>query len=203
MKSIVFKVFAVSIALGVAVFALAGSAGASHVTVEVSVPDQSAAGGTDTLLVTLRSADQGVPLADAAVTLYADASFGRVNSEVQLGQTVTDQDGVAIVKFHPLSAGDHQIRIQYVSPGESQPEVTTTSVSLPGVTSQLYQSTAGVKIPGLNVWLLIAVVATVWAVLLSVAWRVIAIAHAGPDGTAPEATGGRPADARAGPMGAR
>ena len=76
MKSIVFKVFAVSIALGVAVFALAGSAGAAHVTVAVSVPDQSTAGGTDTLLVTLRSADQGVPLADAVVTLYGEASFG-------------------------------------------------------------------------------------------------------------------------------
>ncbi len=202
MKSIVFKVFAVSIALGVAVFALAGSAGASHVTVEVSVPDQSTAGGTDTLLVTLRSADRGVPLASVAVSLYADASFGGVDSQVELGQTVTDQSGVAVVKFHPLSAGDHQISVQYVSPGESQPEVTTTSVSLPGVTSQLYQSTAGVKIPGLNVWLLIAVVATVWAVLLSVAWRVIAIAHAGAERTAPEATHGKRADAQTGSMGA-
>jgi hypothetical protein len=35
-----------------------------------------------------------------------------------------------------------------------------------------------VNIPGLNVWLLMAVVAAVWAILLSVAFRVIAIAHA-------------------------
>ena len=198
MKSIVFKVFAVSIALGVAVFALAGSAGAAHVTVAVSVPDQSTAGGTDTLLVTLRSADQGVPLADAVVTLYGEASFGGVSSEVELGQTVTNENGVATVRFHPLFAGDHAVRVEYVAPGENEPEVVTTSVSLPGVTSQLYQSTAGVKIPGLNVWLLIAVVATVWAVLLSVAWRVIAIAHAGADAAAAEAAGGWRADAHAG-----
>lgn len=77
-----------------------------------------------------------------------------------------------------MSAGEHEIRIQYVLPGDSEPETATASVTLPGVTSQLYQSTAGVQIPGLNVWLLMALVATVWAILLSVALRVIAIAHA-------------------------
>ena len=192
MKSIVAKVLVVSITLGVAIFALAGTAGASHVKVDVSVPSEVSGGGPGAVQVRLSSADDGLPVANAAVTLYASESFGQVTSDVELGQVVTDQNGVAVVKFHPLSAGDHEIRVQYVLPGNSEPEVTTASVALPGITTQLYRSSAGVQIPGLNVWLLIAVVATVWAILLSVAVRVIAIAHAGSD-EAPRAglAGGR------------
>ena len=181
MKSIVARMLVVSIALGAAVFALAGTAGASHVKVDISVPSEVTAGGPAAVQVRLSSADEDLPVANATITLYASESFGRVTSDVELGQTVTDQNGVAVVRFHPLSAGDHQIRVQYVAPGESQPEVATASVTLPGVTSQMYRSSAGVQIPGLNVWLLIALVATVWAILLSVAVRVIAIAHAGGD----------------------
>jgi hypothetical protein len=45
----------------------------------------------------------------------------------------------------------------------------------------LYRSTAGIQVPGLNVWLIVAVVSTVWLILFSVAVRVIAIARAGDD----------------------
>ena len=47
--------------------------------------------------------------------------------------------------------------------------MATWSHDVSGAPHQLYQSTAGVQIPGLNVWVLMAVVATVWAILLSVA----------------------------------
>jgi uncharacterized membrane protein len=57
-------------------------------------------------------------------------------------------------------------------------------MTLAGGNVQLHRSTAGVNIPGLNVWLLIALVTTVWAILLSVALRVIAISRAGGDGGA-------------------
>ena len=197
MKSIVARVLVVSIALGVAVFALAGTAGASHVKVDISVPTEATGGGPAAVQVRLSSADQGLPVANAAVTLYASETFGQVSGDVELGQTVTDQNGVAVVRFHPMAAGDHEIRIQYVTPGAKDPEVTTASLTLPGVASQLYQSSAGVRIPGLNVWLLIAVVATVWAILLSVAVRVIAIAHAGSDEVASEPARVRRADAQA------
>ncbi len=190
MKSIVAKVLVVSIVLGAAVFALAGTAGASHVKVDVSVPNEVTGGGPEAVQVRLSSADEGLPVANAAVTLYASETFGRVSGDVELGQTMTDQNGVAVVRFHPMSAGEHEVRVQYVTAGGKEPEVTTASVTLPGITTQLYQSSAGVQIPGLNVWLLIALVAAVWAILLSVAVRVIAIAHAGNDEAAPAGLAG-------------
>ena len=188
-SQIVVKVILVSIALGAAAVALAVPASASHVEAEITTE------GPAALQVKLRSADQGLPIANAAVTLSADESFGGVAGRVELGQTSTDQNGVATVRVHPLSAGDHEVRIEYVAPGETEPEVVTAFVTMPGITSQLYSSSAGVQIPGVNVSLLIALVATVWAVLLSVALRVIVIARAGTDAGAPTsqagATGGR------------
>jgi hypothetical protein len=181
MKSIVAKVMLVAVALGAALFALAGTADASHVSATIIVPDEAAVGRPVEIQAVLKGADDGVPMAGTPVLFFTDASFGGVEGEVQLGQAVTDENGVAALIYEPRSASEHQIRIEYTLPGDSEPETITMSMNVASDGSQLYRSTAGVDIPGLNVWLLIAVVAIVWAILMSVAVRVIAIAHAGRD----------------------
>jgi hypothetical protein len=181
MKSIGIKIMLVSVALGAAVFVLAGTASASHVNAVITVPDQATVGQPVEVQATLRSVDGGLPLAGTPVTFFTDASFGGVSGEVVLGRAVTDENGVATLTYEPRSASEHQIRVEYLLPGETEPEVATRSISVVGGGSQLYRSTAGVEIPGLNVWLIIALVTGVWAILLSVALRVIAIARAGGD----------------------
>jgi len=69
--------------------------------------------------------------------------------------------------------------VEYLTPGAGEPEVATWSHDVSGAPHQFYRSTAGVQIPGLNVWVLMGVLAAVWAILLSVAARVIAIAGTG------------------------
>jgi hypothetical protein len=181
MKSIAVKAMLASVALGAAVFALAGTASASHVNAVITVPDQATVGQPVEVQAALRYADEGLPVKSTPVTFFTDASFGGVTGDVVLGQAVTDEDGVATLTYEPRSASEHQIRVEYLPPGETEPEVVTRSISVVDGGSQLYRSTAGVEIPGLNVWLLIAVVSGVWAILLSVALRVIAIARAGGD----------------------
>ena len=181
MKSIAIKVALISLALGATTFALAGTADASHVKAEIAVPSQATVGHPVQARVSLHSAGDGSAIANAPVTFYSEASFAGVTGDVELGRSVTDENGVAILNYQPRSAGDHQIRVAYASPGDGEPEVTTISVSVAGGPQQLYRSTAGIQIPGLNVWLLIAGVTGVWAILFSVALRVIAIARAGTD----------------------
>lgn len=168
-----------------AIFALAGTASASHVLVEVAVPEQAAVGNAAAVQVSLRSADDGLAVANAPVVFYTDASFGGVSGEVELGRAVTDENGVATLNYQPRSAGEHEVRVEYVTPGDSEPEVAATSITVVGA-SQLHRSTAGVQVPGLNVWLIIALVTGVWAILFSVGLRVVAIARAGSDETVPE-----------------
>jgi hypothetical protein len=62
--------------------------------------------------------------------------------------------------------------------------VFTTTFDVSGG-EQLYRSAAGLDVPGLNVGLLMAVLATVWSILLWVAFRLVAIARAGGESRAP------------------
>ena len=176
------KAMLVAVAMGAAVFALAGTAEATHATLTVVAPERLTAGNSVDIQAVLHSAHGGESVAGATVTFYMDGAFAGVDGEMLLGQAVTDENGVAVLNYEPRAAGEHQLRVEYLTPGESEPEEATWSHSVGGATGQLYSSTSGVQIPGLNVWLLIAVVAAVWAILLSVAARVIAIAHAGDNG---------------------
>jgi len=187
MKSVAVKAIVVAVGIGAAIFALGGAAEASHVTVNVTTtPEQ--VGRPATVQVALRSTDGGLPVPNTPVVFYTQESFGRVTGEVELGRAVTNQDGVAVLNYQPRSPGDHQIRVEYVTPGEGQPEAGTTSISVADG-PQLYRSTAGIHVPGLSAWLIIALVTAVWAILFSVALRVVAIARAGTDvGAAPEPT---------------
>ncbi|OGO51573.1 MAG: hypothetical protein A2148_01485 [Chloroflexi bacterium RBG_16_68_14] len=178
---LVAKLLLLAVVLGGASVALASTAGASHAKLEVVAPSQLTVGDSADVRVMLRSAGDVLPIAGATVTFYMEASFGGVDGEVAIGQAVTDENGVAVLPYQPRSSGDHQIRVEYLTPGTSEPEEAVWSHSVAGTTQQLYRSTAGVQIPGLNVWLLMAVLAGVWAILLSVALRVVAIARAGAD----------------------
>jgi len=186
MKSMV-KVLLLSVALGGAILGMGRTADASHTTLDVVAPGQLTVGDSVDIRAVLHSADDGHPVAGATLTFYMKASFGGVEREAVLGRAVTDKNGVALLPYQPRSEGKHLIRIQYSTPGANQPEEVTWSHSVAGTTQQLYRSTAGVQIPGLNAWLLMAVVAGVWTILLSVALRVIAIARAGAEaGVAPQ-----------------
>lgn len=203
MKSIAIKAILVSMALGVAVFSLGGTASATLVSAVITVPDEAAVGHPAAIQARLRTADEGVPVAGTTVTFFTHASFAGVSGEVELGRAVTDETGVATLTYEPRAASEHQIRIEYLPPGEEEPAVATTSISVIDGNTQLHRSTAGVDIPGLNVWLIIAIVSLVWAILLSVALRVIAIARAGgdPEMAAEVATGSVHAASQSRPSG--
>jgi len=188
MKAISIKAVLAAVAVAGALFALAGAgtASASHVVVEVAGPNEATVGSAVTVQASLHSADDGLPLANTPVAFYTEGSFAGVSGEVELGTAVTDQNGLAILRYEPRSAGEHQIRVEYLTPGEATPETATASVISVAGASQLYQSTSGIQVPGLNVWLIIALVTVVWSILFSVGLRVVAIARAGGDETVSE-----------------
>jgi len=93
---------------------------------------------------------------------------------------------VAVLGYEPRAAGEHQMRVEYLPVGATDAEEVTWSQSVAGTTEQLHQSTSGIQVPGINVWILMVVLATVWTILLSVALRVVAIAHDGREVDLPE-----------------
>ncbi len=181
MNSMALRVLLSALVVGAAVFALAKTAVASHLMVEVSASDQLEVGQPAQLQIALRSADGAQHPANVQVTVYTEVSFGGVTGEVELGTALTDANGVAVLDFEPRLAGEYELRIEYLHSGDAEPEVATAVVTVAG-TSQLHQSTSGIQIPGLNVWLIIALVGSVWSILFSVGLRVFAIARASANG---------------------
>jgi hypothetical protein len=194
------RVVLVSVALATAVLGLRGTADA-RTKLEMKAPSQLTVGDSVDVQAVLHSAEDGLPVAGATVAFYTAASFGGVDGEVLLGQTVTDANGVADLNYQPRSAGLHQLRVEYLTPGATVPEEAFWPHSVAGATKQVYQSKAGVQVPGLNVWLIIALVAGVWFLLFSVGLRVFAIARADGNGRNDHGTG-RAASADRGQRGA-
>ncbi len=178
MKTISVIAVVTVLAIAIAGFGLAGTASAAHVVATITTPDVLQVGQPSALQVTLLSENQ--PVADTVVTIYTDASFGGVAGEVEIGTTTTNENGIALFEYEPRRASDHKLRIEFLAPGDTEPTSIGVTVSVAGA-SQLHQSTAGVQSPGLNVWLIIAIIGGVWTLLFSVGWRVFAIARAETD----------------------
>ncbi len=185
MKTISIIAVATVLAIVIAGFGPAGTANAEHVLATITSPDVFEVGQSSQVQVTLLSENQ--PVANTVITVLTDASFGGVDGEVVIGTATTDANGLAAFEYEPRHASAHELRIEFLAPGDTELTRTAVTVSVASVL-QLHQSTAGIQVPGLNVWLIIDLIISVWALLFSVGWRVFAIAYAGTEATltAPE-----------------
>ena len=163
--------------LGVA-FVPGGVVHASQVEVEISAPKEAQVGHEVQIRVTLRSSGDGVPIVDAEVTLLREASFARVVGDVELARAATDQDGVATLLYEPTVAGEQNLKLEYTVPDGAEPQTAALTISV-AEGPQIQRSTAGIRVPGLNVWALIAVLSAVWAILLTTALSMVRIGRIG------------------------
>ena len=171
------------LAVGAIAVALAGPALASHVAARSTVTDEGTVGEVLSIAVDLRSED-GTRLPGTTVIFYLHMSFAGVAGEAEIGRAVTDETGVANLAYRPRLAGHHELRMEYVTPGDGEVEMITTAFDVTGG-EQLYRSATGIDVPGVDVGLLMAILAIVWSILLWVAFRLVAIARAGGESTAP------------------
>jgi len=143
--------------------------------------------------VTLLAASDGTPITvtGAQVTLYEERSFGSVRGDVEVARAAANEDGVAVLLYEPRTAGERKLAVQYTLPGQPQPAKTTFGISV-AEGPQLYRSTAGIRVPGLNVWLIIAVISAVWGILFTAAFLMLRIARAGQRAMPPVAGGSWP-----------
>jgi len=176
------------LAVGTMTVAIAAPVVASHVVVRTSFPGAGTVGELVRLAIDIRTPD-GAPLSGTTVTYYLHMSFAGVEGEAEIGRAVTDDQGVATIRYQPRAAGLHEVRMEYLAPGATTVEEVVGSFDVAGGT-QLYRSAGGVDIPGINPGLLMVIVGAVWLILLSVSFFLIAIARAGgaaepPRGDAP------------------
>lgn len=169
----------VPVGLLVAAFILlqAGPALADHLAVDVSAPDSAAPGERFEIRASVRLLESGDPVEGVEILFYSDARFAGVAGEIELGRSVTDAAGVAVFPLDLAVSGTHAIRVEAIAGPEIQPESVSIPVTVGG---QLVRSEAGVDIPGFGGWIVAAVIALVWAIMLLSVVRVVRVARAGP-----------------------
>ena len=136
----------------------------------------------DTIPITAVLKDgKGSPIPRAPVILWSPASFLGTGGALRLGQSITDAQGKAIFHYEPRSQGPVTLNAYF--PGDSRYEPVQASVELrvQGA-AQLYQQTAGIHVPGVGVWMLVALMIGVWSVYLTVMVLLRRVARAGLDG---------------------
>lgn len=183
--SAMLKATAITLALGLALVAGAAwaDAPATAVSLKLAAPTVTTLAKDTELSATLLRAD-ATPIRGAVVHFYADASFAGVNGRVHLGQATTDAQGVATIHYSPRHNGNLTVYAEFTGDGRYQAAESAATLQVTG-SPPLYQETAGIQVPGLNSWLLIAVLTVVWAILFSVAIFILSIARAGASAPAP------------------
>jgi hypothetical protein len=160
--------------------ALASGAEAATLTIRITQEGEAVANQPSVFTATVTGADNGRPAFGVNVTFFVKDSFGKVIGNAEIGHGLTDAHGVVSVTYELREPGPREISVEATAKDGSAGKATTT-VTVGGSPVQAYVQKAGVQIPGLNSWLIIALLSTVWGILLWVAVTVIRIAGAGDD----------------------
>jgi hypothetical protein len=122
--------------------------------------------------------DAGQPVAGVSVEFYVTAAFGKTSGDAEIGRAVTDSAGVASITYEPRTAGARAFRVQATATDGSIAKAAAT-IDVADAPAQLYTQTAGIKIPGVNVWLIMALLTVIWGTLFGVGITLLRIAQAG------------------------
>jgi hypothetical protein len=155
------------VATGALLFGLSGmtaSVNADHIEIEAIFPESVATGDVIDVRVIVRTAS-GQRIADATVIALEEATFTGVTDQVEIARGITNELGVATLRWQVRTASSLAITLQWATPGD--PEFETEQVPPVDVTAgaQLERSTSGVKIPGFGAWVLIALLVGVWGLI--------------------------------------
>jgi hypothetical protein len=155
-----------------------GSVAAAQAThVELSLPGEGKVGeesAVDALLVDVG----GSPIEGVEVVFYTPAEFANVSGEIEIGQAVTGEKGIASVAYMPRSWGEQTIIARFAGNSQYAPSETSATILIePG--PQLYAEEAGVSVPGIGVWVLAAALGAVWTIFFIVALLLGLIAQIG------------------------
>lgn len=117
---------------------------------------------------------QGKAMPNATIVFSSPATFGGVVSEMELGEILTDMDGIAVLDYQLRIEGENQFIARYHGDDAHQPAEASVITQATG-TAQLSERSAGVKVPFLGSWTLVLVLMGVWSVYLVVMILIIQI----------------------------
>lgn len=178
--------------------------------IELSFQEGAALGDHIWMRATLTDPHDGAPIEGAAIAFEAMVAWGEeMVGWMSLGEATTDRTGTATLTTQMRSSGELEVRAVFLGGDGFAPASGSAHLEVMG-DARLYEPTAGIRVPWLNLWVLAAVIGLVWGTYLLVGARLIAIARPVPAiaaeasaHAAPGATSRRAFLTRALPIGAQ
>lgn len=128
------------------------------------------------MLLTARLLDsQGQPVVGETVAFYFNVDFF-VQDLMEIGEAVTDEEGVATLEYTPRTGSPVRVVAQYQGNGRYSAGQAEAGVEMEhGV--PFYVPRAGLGMPSLAPWILALVVGAIWSTYLLVMYQVLCIAR--------------------------
>ena len=155
----------------------AGAQGPDATALELRLPPEGTVGQEMTVSARLTN-ETGVAVAGAEVAFRWAVKFMNVGSDLELGRTVTDEQGTATLSVVHRGEGEMMITARFDGNTQYGPASATGAVPIQPGPPQ-YLEKAGVRIPGINVYLLAGVLGTVWSIYFVVMTLILLIAREG------------------------
>ena len=149
-------------------------------TLTMNTPDQ-AETGQPLILAALVKDDLDKPVSDIQVKFFIESDFF-VKGMMEIGETVTNEQGLAKIDYIPSQAGVIQVVARYESGSGSEPVETKREVNITGSNKSFYNTLIGIQFPNsFLIWMiaLAVIVIGIWGTFLYVLSQVLVIS----DGT--------------------
>ena len=148
------------------------------VHLEVQIPQEIHLGTTVTIRAFLTD-EHGDPIPGATIAFERPAFWGaEANGHMVIGTAVTDQEGVATITDQMRTGGDSDVDAVFAGDQKYAMAEASGEFTVVGE-GQLYESHAGIRIPWLNLWVLVGVIGLVWTLYFVVGLRILAVVRAG------------------------
>lgn len=168
---------AILVALALLLFSSVAQGAGPEPGLTLQAPAQGTLGQTATVQSTLLTPG-GSPVAGATIQFFSPTSFLSTIGEVLLGEAVTNGDGVAVLNYELRSDEQVEIIARFAGNASYGPVERSATIAVLGST-QLYQEEAGVRVPGVGVWMLAVILGGVWSIYFTVFVLVSRIAQEG------------------------
>jgi hypothetical protein len=146
---------------------------ASDISIAVSIPESVAVGNQVELITVLTSA--GEPIDGAVVSLTYQASFAGVSRAVELDRETTGAEGTAVLSYEQRASDNGEMRVEYLGPDDLEVAPVVFSIVVRPGAEQQHRSEPGLSIWFLGGWVVIAVIMTVWALIVFSAFQLVAV----------------------------
>jgi hypothetical protein len=123
--------------------------------------------GSSVTVTTVLEDSGGSAIVGVTIILWSPVDFLGTIGAIQHGEATTDAQGEAIFSYEPRTEGIVTLNAYF--PGNEQHEFTqgTMELTVQGST-QLYHEEVGVYVPGIGIWILVAILGTVWFIYFMV-----------------------------------